>query len=122
MADERGSVVVRERPILGWKFLFFNKTDSLYQLKNFLSVLKWRTTVYETETCSADVRRHKSNGTIEPDHRLGITSLPERKAFLVKTIIITFSEEMEDSHRQTDVDRACMETSLKEESFDQEKR
>ena len=61
MADERGSVVVRERSkqakgpgsILGWKFLLFNKKDSLYQLKNFLSVLKMATTVYETETCLA---------------------------------------------------------------------
>ena len=42
--------------ILGWKFLFFNKKDSLHQLKNFLSVLKMATTVYETETCLAYVR------------------------------------------------------------------
>ena len=62
MADERGSVVVRERSqqakgpgsILGWKFLLFNKKDSLYQLKNFLSVLKMATTVYETETCRGE--------------------------------------------------------------------
>ena len=37
--------------ILGWKFLFFNKKDSLYQLKNFLSVLKMASLVYERENC-----------------------------------------------------------------------
>ena len=69
MADERGSVVVRERSqqakgpgsILGWKFLLFNKKDSLYQLKNFLSVLKMATTVYETETCDGDGNENVSS-------------------------------------------------------------
>ena len=61
MVDQRGSVVVRERgykakgsgSILDWKLLFFNKEDLLYQLKNFLSVFKMATTVYEREICVA---------------------------------------------------------------------
>ena len=60
VAAERGSVVVGETSlqakgpgsILGWKFLFFNKKDSLYQLKNFLSVLKMASLVYERENCA----------------------------------------------------------------------
>ena len=40
--------------MLGWKFLFFNKKDSLYQLKNFLSVLKMASLVYERENCDGE--------------------------------------------------------------------
>ena len=38
----------------GLEISIFLIRKTLYQLKNFLSVLKKATTVYETETCTAD--------------------------------------------------------------------
>ena len=64
MADERGSVVVREsviasegRQVQFWfeNFYFLIRQTLCYQLKNLLSVLKMATTVYESETCDASV-------------------------------------------------------------------